>query len=131
MAVKETSIGVIAENKIGLFAEIASAMTEKNVNIKAICGYIQDGKAHCYMLTSNNAGAIEALKARGFDVEGKEVVAVLAENKVGEAGKIAGKIKNAGIDLDFLYGTTCAGDVECMMVMSSDDNDKLADVLNS
>ncbi|MBN2190996.1 MAG: hypothetical protein JW728_07300 [Candidatus Aureabacteria bacterium] len=129
-AFKETSVRIITDDRPGLFFVISSELAKCNVNIKAICAFREGEKAYFYLLTDNCKKSVELLDAAGLNASIKDVVTVLAENKVGEASKISEKIKDEGINLDFLYGTTSSGSGVCMMVMGSKDNDRLIRAIN-
>ncbi|MCK9555268.1 hypothetical protein M0R36_05580 [bacterium] len=129
-AFKETSVRIITGDRPGLFFVISSELAKGGVNIKAICAFREEKKACFYLLTDNCGKSVELLDTAGLNASMRDVVTVLAENKVGEASMIAEKIKDEGIDLDFLYGTTSSGSGVCMMVMGSKDNDKLIKAIN-
>ena len=120
-----------AENKVGMFAEVSSSIADAGVNMTAICAYSMGQQAIFAIITSNNAKAIEALKGKGFSVKEEEVVAVALEDTVGAAKSIAAQIKNVGISLDYLYGSTCGcADTKAVMVIVCKENEKLIAALN-
>ncbi|MDD5644537.1 MAG: hypothetical protein PHO00_03715 [bacterium] len=129
-AFKETSVRIITDDKTGLFFDVSSALAAGGVNIRAVCAFRESGKAYFYLLTDNCQKSVELLNAAGLSASAKDVVALLADNKVGEASAVSRKIKDAGISLDFLYGTTSDAGGACMMVMGSKDNSRLIKAIN-
>jgi hypothetical protein len=128
-AQKVNELKVITENKIGAMAEITGIITEIGVNISAICAYVIDNEAHFRLLTDNNEKVIEELRGKDYKVFQKEAIVVQVEDKIGMGKDISDKLKDAGIDLEYIYGTTSTGDCMCRLVFSSNDNDKAVKVL--
>ena len=127
----EKHVVAITDNQAGMFAEVASVLAEAKVNLKAICAWSMQDKAHFAILTNNNAKAIQALKAKGFQVEEQEVVTMNLQDKVGSAAEIAKKIQARGINLDYVYGTTCGcPNSTALLVLVSKENAKLVSALN-
>ena len=119
------------DNKVGKFADVTAVLAEAKVNLKAICAWGMEGKAYFAFLTSDNVKASSGLKSKGFKVEEHEAVAVNLEDKIGAAAAIAKKIKAAGIDLEYVYGTTCGcKDSSALLVLESKENAKLVSVIN-
>lgn len=111
-------------NKVGMLAEVTSVVSGTGVNIEGICAYSMDNKAEFMILTSNNSKAQEALSKKGWVVKSEEVILVNLDNKVGAVKELADKIKQASVDVRYLYGTTCSCAVECSsaLVIASRDN---------
>lgn len=119
------------KNEMGMFENVTSVISEAKVNITGICAWSKDDKAFFALLTDNNAKAVSALSAKGMEVKEQEAVAVMLEDKVGAAQTLAKKIKDAKINLDYVYGTTCGcKDTGALMVLVSKENAKLISCLN-
>lgn len=127
----EKHVVAITDNQAGMFAQVASALTEAKVNLKAICAWSMQDKANFALLTNNNAKAMQVLKAKGYKVEEQEVVTLILQDKVGSAAEIAKKIQAKGINLDCVYGTTCGcPNATALLVLVSKENAKLLSALN-
>ncbi|MBN1494063.1 MAG: ACT domain-containing protein [Candidatus Omnitrophica bacterium] len=116
------------QDKVGLFADITNAMAAAGVNIISLCAYGMEGKAHCMMVTADNAKARRVAEGRGWKVSEHEVVLATLKNEVGAAQKIADAIKAANINLDYTYCTacsceegTCSPECLCQMVLYAKD----------
>lgn len=119
-------ITIVTPDKVGMLAEVTGAIAGAEVNIEAICAYGMEDKAYFMVITNDNAKAIGAIKQ--FDVKEDDVVVVELENKVGTTAQMGKKLKDAGIDLKYLYGTTC-GSGTARSVFDSNDNAKAVEVL--
>lgn len=117
-------------NKVGMLAEVTSKVAGKGVNIEGLNAYAIEDKAYFRLVVSDTEKAKLALS--GFEIEDKEVVVVELENRVGAAKEIALKLKEAGIDLSYVYGSTCGcggSGCGCLFIFSSNNNKKAVAVL--
>ncbi|MDD5680325.1 MAG: hypothetical protein PHI59_03695 [Candidatus Omnitrophica bacterium] len=119
-------------NKVGMMAEVAETISKSGANITAINAFGIDDGAIFRIVTSDNAKAIGGLKAKGFEVSEKDSVKIELENKVGTAAGMAKKIKTAGIDIKYIYGTACGckSDCSCILIFNCSDNKKAVEILN-
>jgi len=116
-------------NKAGLVSEITTAVTGAKANINAICAYEQEKYAHFLLITDSNAKAKKPLVKLKIKTEEDDVVVVEMQNKVGELQKVAEKIADAGINIDYVYGTTGIGRFS-VCVFKTSDNRKAVRVIN-
>ncbi|MCQ9208687.1 MAG: hypothetical protein NG712_04840 [Omnitrophica bacterium] len=120
----------VTENKVGMLVEVCSDISGAGVNIQAINAYSIGDKANFRLLTDNNQRANELLTAKGYQVSEQEVVLVELPNKVSVLKEAADKLKSAGINLEYIYGTTCSAGCECLLVFASDNNAKAKELLS-
>jgi hypothetical protein len=125
--VKEISFTI--PNKVGLLSEVTTAIARAKANISAICAYAMENNAYFNLTTDSNAKAKKALAPLGIGIEEKDVVEVEMPNKSGELEKVAKKIADAGIDIDYMYGTAKAGKT-ATCVFKTSDNQKAIKVIN-
>ena len=126
---KVKEIGFSMPNKVGLLSEITTAIAGAKVNITAICAYGMENAAYIMLTTDGNAKAKKALAPLGVAIEEKDVVEVEALDKPGELQKVAKKIADAGIDIEYMYATASSGKKETCIFMTSD-NAKVVKVIN-
>jgi len=119
-----------APDKVGLLNEISTELANAGVNVMTICAYTTEGKATFMMMTSDNAKATEVLKGKGYETRDYEVVLYDLDNKVGAMAEMTKKLTDAGISMDYFYGTTGAPDAPALLVFKSDNNAKAVEVLN-
>ena len=116
-------------NKVGLLSEVTTAIAGAKVNITAICAYGMENSAYFMLTTNSNAKAKKALAPLGVAIEEKDVIEVEALDKPGELQKVAKKIADAGIDIEYMYATASSGKKETCIFMTSD-NAKAIKVIN-
>lgn len=127
---KAKQIVAVTPNRVGMFAEISSAIADSGVNIIALCAYGMADKANFMIITEDNEKAISALRAKKYEVVKEENVGIISlPNRVGEAKRLADQFARAHIDLEYCYGTT--GDSkESLFVFATKELDKALQLLN-
>jgi len=121
-AKKSKQLSFEMSNKVGLLSEITGIVANANVNITAVCAYGMGKKAYFMLLTENNAKAKKALGASGAKIEEEDVITVELPNKVGELHKVAKKIADAGVDINYMYGAAVAGKSSICIFKTANDN---------
>jgi len=116
-------------NRIGLLSEVTTAIAGVKVNITAIGAYEREDTAYFWLVTENNAKAKKALGPLGLEIKEKDVVEVEMANKPGELQKVAKKIADAGIDIQYMYGTAGVGKMPTCIFKTADDQ-KTIKVIN-
>lgn len=116
-------------NKKGLLSEIATAVAGTKANINAICAYEQDRSAYFLLSMDSNAKAKKLLNKLKIKTKEEDVVVVEMPNKVGELQKVSEKISDAGININYMYGTTGTGR-SSVCVFKTSDNSKAVRAIN-
>jgi hypothetical protein len=75
------------------------------------------------IVTDNNAKAKKVIAQMGAEVKVEDVIAVEMPNKVGQLRQTAKQISDAGIDVQYIYGSPVKGK---MTVIVKTANDKRA-----
>lgn len=120
---------VKTENKVGMMAEVAGAIARSGANITALNAFGVDKSAIFRIITSDNAKAISGIKTKGLEVSERDAIAVELENKVGAAADLAKKLKDANIDITYIYGSTCDCGRPSMIIFNCSNNNKAIEVL--
>ncbi|MBI5408688.1 MAG: ACT domain-containing protein [Nitrospirae bacterium] len=128
-ATKMKQLSLEMPDKPGQLAEVATTLAGVKVNISAICAYGMEGKAYFMLITDSNAKAKKALAKLGCEIKEEDVFAVEMPDKVGEMQKTARKIADAGINVNYIYGTISSGKTS-VCVFSTDDDKKALRVIN-
>jgi hypothetical protein len=126
---KVREISFTMQNKVGLLWEVTAAIAGAKINITAICAYGMENTAYFMLTTDSNAKAKKALAPLGFGIEEKDVVEVEVPDKPRELQKVAKKVADAGIDIEYMYATASSGKTETCIFMTSD-NKKAIKVIN-
>ncbi len=120
-AKKIKQINFETKNKVGLLSTVSYALSAAKINIKAICAYGMGNKAYFMLVTNNNVKARKVLaKLRAKTVE-DDVIAVEMPNRVGQLKKAAAKIADAGIDIQYMYGTVGTGKTSVCIFKTAND----------
>jgi hypothetical protein len=118
---KVKEISFTMANRVGLLSEVTTAMAKAKVNITAICAYAMENSATFMLTTDSNAKAKKRLTPLGVTIEGKDIVAVEVPNKPGELQKVARKISDGGIDIEYMYATAGKGKTATCIFKTADD----------
>ncbi|MBA7510829.1 hypothetical protein ES705_02818 [subsurface metagenome] len=129
-ATKVNQLIVETPDEVGMMAKVCSAISDVEVNIKAISAYVKEGKGYFMLLTEDSSKAEQALKSAGFTASQEEVIAIELENEVGAAKKTTQKLADAGVNLKYCYGSTGNGTM-ALLVFNSNDNEKALKALGS
>ena len=108
-------------NKAGLLSEVSRAIAGAGVNITAICAYAMGNTAYFMLTTASNVKAKKALVPLSVAIEERDVVEVELLNKPGELQKIAKRIADAGIDIEYMYATVGKGKTATCVFKTADD----------
>lgn len=115
-----TDLTVVLENRPGALAALGEALGEAGINIRAMTGSQFEGKGAVHILVDNPDAARSALQSAGLDVrQEREVLLYEAEDRPGMLGEVAGKIADAGVNIDLIYKAT-----QTMLVIGADDLEK-------
>jgi hypothetical protein len=122
MKVKQLSFSL--PNRIGLLSELSSFLTAAKINIEAICAYGMGDEGYFMIVTDNNAKAKKVISQMGAEVKVEEVIAVEMPNKVGQLRQAAKRISDAGVDIDYVYGSPVQGKMT-VIFMTADEKKAL------
>jgi hypothetical protein len=117
---KVKEIGFSMANRVGLLSEVTTVLAKAKVNINALCAYGMETNAFFMLTTNSNAKSKKALAPLGVAIEEKDVVQVEMANKPGELQKVAQRIADAGIDIEYVYATTGGGKATCVFKSADD-----------
>ena len=126
---KAKEISFTMPNKAGLLSEVSRAIAGAGVNITAICVYAMGNTAYFMLTTASNVKAKKALVPLSVAIEERDVVEVKLLNRPGELQKVAKRIANAGIDIEYMYATAGASKSTTCVFKTADDQ-KTIKVIN-
>jgi len=126
---KGKEISFTMPNKVGLLSEVTTAIARAKVNIVSICAYEMEDSGYFMLTTDSNAKAKKALSPLGVEIEENDIVEVEMANRPGELEKVAKKIADAGIDVEYMYATAGTGKT-ATCVFKTDDDKKAIKVIN-
>lgn len=127
-AVKGKEIVIVANNKVGELEKIARTLKEEGVNIRAISAWVFEDKAYFRLIGSDNERIQKVLGNLG-SLEEKDVIIVDMPDEVGQLFLLASVLKDNGIDLNYMYGTTSESGKSAIIVFSSSNDNKALEVV--
>ncbi len=124
-------ISVFLDDQPGTLAAIAALLSRRGINIYALS--LTDGIGHGYvrMVVDKNEEAIKVLREADELVLEKDVLVLELSNEPGSLGIVAGKLGEAGVNLEYAY---CAGGPNVdrgMVVVKVDDPVKAQQALQA
>lgn len=116
---------VTSANKIGQLDEICKVLTGSGINIDGVAGYAANGEARIMVVTKDATRAVEFLHGAGFaSVKEGEVIVIDLENKPGALKLVTDRLAAESIDINYTYGTVCAGGCPAKLVLSTSNDQK-------
>jgi hypothetical protein len=102
----ENQLTVFLVNKPGVLANVCKALAAKKVNIRALS--VSDTVDHAVvrMVVSDPRTAVHVLGDHGALVVETEILAVPLSDQVGELAKLAARLAQAKINIEYAYGST-------------------------
>lgn len=98
---KAKQVFVLLENKPGTSFELSRVLKKKKISIYAIAMFIDSARIH----TSNPEETMQVLQEYGYSCEVREVLREILPNKQGAMMQLTQKLSNAGVNINYLYGT--------------------------
>ena len=118
---KELMVGTT--NEVGVLGKICTTLSNARVNIEAMCAYGMGDKGTFMIYTYDQDKAQKALESAGYKVDAEEIVVVTLDNRVGAADIMTNKVANAGINVNYCYGSTGDGKYT-LFIMNTENNEK-------
>ncbi len=98
---------VMLPNRPGVLASLSTTLGKAGINIEGISGTQYQDKVVLHMLFDKSEEAQALLYKNKFTIMSvREVLVTEIKDKPGELGKIAQKIANAEVNIDFFYLAT-------------------------
>jgi hypothetical protein len=114
---KELKIRV--PDRPGMLGEVALALSEKKVNLRAVNAWVEGGEGVLRMVVDQVATARKVLGARGWKAEEQEVLEVELPDKPGTLAALAAALGKAGVNITHVFvGTAGARKATVFMGVS-------------
>ena len=130
--IKRVTLGeelvITVKNKVGLLAEISELLASRGINIESALGYESGKTATLMLVTTANIAILSELKKKYKSVRETEVVMVELEDKPGAMKVVTTELKQAKIDIAYLYITSPSrpGGSSRMVIQTSDNENAMA-----
>jgi hypothetical protein len=110
----------VVPNRVGLLSEVTTFLANGGINIEALCAYGRGPEGVFMIVTDNNAKAKKILTQMGADVKVEEIIAVELPNKPGQLQKVAKKVSEADVDINYVYGSPTRGKMTVVFKTADD-----------
>jgi hypothetical protein len=108
------------EDRPGMLGEIALALSERKVNIRAVNSWVEGSEAVLRLVVDQVGVAKKALAARGWKAEEQEILEVELADKPGALAALAGALGQAGVNITHAYGGTAGARKASVFLAVSD-----------
>jgi hypothetical protein len=86
-----------------MLGEIASALGEKKVNVRAVNGWVENGQGVVRLVVDKAGPAKKILASKGWNPEEQDVLEVELADKPGTLGEAAAKLGSAGVNITHVF----------------------------
>ena len=117
----ETQLAVFMDNRPGMLARICQALAKAKINILALSILDTVDHAIVRMVVDNTKEAEKVLADMHAMVQGREVVFMDVPNEAGALAKIAERLAEAGINIEYAYCTTSPSNTAGALVLRTND----------
>jgi hypothetical protein len=126
----ETQLAVFLDNRPGTLARTCQALAKDNVNILALS--ISDSVDHAVvrMVVSDAKKAVKVLQALHATVQEREVIFMDVPNQPGMLARVAEKLAEAGINIEYAYCTSSSSQEIGNLVLRTNDIEATIDALS-
>src|SRR5581483_10060100 len=123
-----TQFFIRAPHKPGTLAQVCSELAKVAVNITAIMAS-QDEAGGLRIVATPQPAARRVLENMGLPFSEEDVLAVRVTDRPGALGKITRKLADAGINIEYAYGSIVKGGSRALIILKVPDRKKAADLV--
>ena len=116
-----TQLKVSLENKPGALAQLCTELAKLAVNIAAIDAAEAKPIGTVRLLVNHLETAKRVLDAMGLKYHEEQVLAINVGHRPGALGKVTRKLADAGVNVEYLYGTIEKGSKRALIVLGVSD----------
>lgn len=113
----------MAENEVGVIAEISKTLADNGINIETLDAESGDDDGVVILTTDNSDSALYALTNAGFRAVSDEALILKLKDEPGALAKIAEKLKQSNIDIRSLHILNRQAGYS-MVALTTDDADR-------
>jgi len=124
-------LAIFLDNRPGMLARVADALAEAKINIYAITTSDTVDHSVIRMVVDDYRRALLVCEEHGTLVVEDDVLMVEGSNKPGEMARIAHKLADARINIEYCYSATPPESKKGLLILRVSDPTKALRVLNS
>ena len=122
-------ISVFLENRAGQLSELTGALTDQNVDIRALNVAETAQYGVIRLIVDDYKKAIDSLVEAGFIVSATRVAAVRVPDAPGGLHSLLSVLNTEGVDIEYMYSMLGKGDGFAYMIFKVGDPDAFREVL--
>ncbi len=115
-----TQLLILAEHKPGTLARICSELAKVAVNITAVMA-AHDQPGGIRLVATPVGTARRVLDGLGISYKEEEGIAVRLSDRPGALGKVTRKLGDAGVNIEYAYGSIVKGENRALIVLGVSD----------
>ena len=108
---------VYLENRVGSLAELCQLISDRSINLLAICAIDTVEEAVLRIVAEDEVKTLETLNGAGFCVVQTEVFLIELDNVSGATGRMATQLAKAGINIDYIYASAHPEGLKAYLVL--------------
>jgi len=124
-------LAIFLDNRPGMLARLADALAEAKINIYAITTSDTVDHSVIRMVVSDYRKALLLFEERGTLVVEDDVLLIEGSNKPGELARLAHKLADARINIEYCYSATPPEAKKGLMILRVSNPTKALKVLNT
>ena len=124
-------LAIFLDNRPGMLARVCDALGAAKINIYAITTSDTVDHSVIRMVVNDSRRALLVFEEHGTLVVEDDVVMLEGDNKSGSLAKIAHKLADARINIEYCYSATSPNAKKGLMILRTSDARKALKVLNS
>jgi hypothetical protein len=124
-------LALFLENRPGTLARVCDALSKEKINIYAISTSDTVDHAVVRMVLSDPRKALHLFEEHGAMVVEDEVLMIDGDNKPGSLAKIAHKLADAKVNIEYAYCATSPNAKNGLLILRVSDAKKALKVLNT
>jgi len=124
-------LAIFLDNRPGMLARLADALAEAKINIYAITTSDTVDHSVIRLVVSNYLKALHVFEEHGTLVVEDDVIMLEASNKAGELARIAHKLADGKVNIEYCYSATPPDVKKGLLVLRVSNPAKALKILNT
>ncbi|HZV33649.1 MAG TPA: ACT domain-containing protein [Verrucomicrobiae bacterium] len=124
-------LAIFLDNRPGMLARVCDALSAVKISIYAITTSDTVDHSVIRMVVSDHLRALAVFEEYGTLVVEDEVLMLEGDNKPGSLARIAHKLADTGVNIEYCYSATSPGAKKGLMILRVSNPQKALKVLNS
>ena len=127
--IKCRQYSVFLENRVGALADLCKLISDRSINLLAICAIDTIEEAVLRVVPDNEAETLKALKEGGFQAIETTVYLITLDNVPGATGTVATKLAEGGVNISYIYASAHPEGNKAYLVLRTHQMDEAEKIL--